>query len=456
MSQSSIASALLNSIGSTSHVSQKMGTSQVLNTTRAKETFGKKLSEAKETANSIEYKDKAVKEEAVENVQKDSYKQTKSTAESKEVSEKKEVTESSGTLKDEKQTTKLEASDEKIEEVHPIEIVDEKILALMSQMLQRPIDDIQVQLENMGLEAQDLLSEEGFGQFINEIFAQGDMEALLSGQVDIKKITALFNELTAIKEEFAEVLNQANLQESQLSLQETVEVQQSVNDSDTVSNPSNIQMTQEVAIDELGLEQSVDHRYKGQETEENSIGLGLAQEAGEHDSELGLTVPIHNFTTTTSTQTFETGTGIVTQTTVTKQATSGKAFIEQVDFKVLSQTKELNVTLSPKELGNMNIKIIEQNGVMVAEIKVENEKAKEFILAELGELKNSLEAQGLNVADVKVDIRQDNHQTQMEQEKRKSSKRIQEILAKHLGEDDLEGEVESTPILSESEVDYMV
>ncbi|MBE6021734.1 MAG: flagellar hook-length control protein FliK [Cellulosilyticum sp.] len=456
MSQSSIASALLNSIGSTSHVSQKMGTSQVLNTTRAKETFGKKLSEAKETANSIEYKDKAVKEEAVENVQKDSYKQTKSTAESKEVSEKKEVTESSGTLKDEKQTTKLEASDEKIEEVHPIEIVDEKILALMSQMLQIPIDDIQVQLENMGLEAQDLLSEEGFGQFINEIFAQGDMEALLSGQVDIKKITALFNELTAIKEEFAEVLNQANLQESQLSLQETVEVQQSVNDSDTVSNPSNIQMTQEVAIDELGLEQSVDHRYKGQETEENSIGLGLAQEAGEHDSELGLTVPIHNFTTTTSTQTFETGTGIVTQTTVTKQATSGKAFIEQVDFKVLSQTKELNVTLSPKELGNMNIKIIEQNGVMVAEIKVENEKAKEFILAELGELKNSLEAQGLNVADVKVDIRQDNHQTQMEQEKRKSSKRIQEILAKHLGEDDLEGEVESTPILSESEVDYMV
>jgi len=456
VSQSSIASALLNSIGSTSHVSQKMGTSQVLNTTRAKETFGKKLSEAKETANSIEYKDKAVKEEAVENVQKDSYKQTKSTAESKEVSEKKEVTESSGTLKDEKQTTKLEASDEKIEEVHPIEIVDEKILALMSQMLQRPIDDIQVQLENMGLEAQDLLSEEGFGQFINEIFAQGDMEALLSGQVDIKKITALFNELTAIKEEFAEVLNQANLQESQLSLQETVEVQQSVNDSDTVSNPSNIQMTQEVAIDELGLEQSVDHRYKGQETEENSIGLGLAQEAGEHDSELGLTVPIHNFTTTTSTQTFETGTGIVTQTTVTKQATSGKAFIEQVDFKVLSQTKELNVTLSPKELGNMNIKIIEQNGVMVAEIKVENEKAKEFILAELGELKNSLEAQGLNVADVKVDIRQDNHQTQMEQEKRKSSKRIQEILAKHLGEDDLEGEVESTPILSESEVDYMV
>jgi len=456
VSQSSIASALLNSIGSTSHVSQKMGTSQVLNTTRAKETFGKKLSEAKETANSIEYKDKAVKEEAVENVQKDSYKQTKSTAESKEVSEKKEVTESSGTLKDEKQTTKLEASDEKIEEVHPIEIVDEKILALMSQMLQIPIDDIQVQLENMGLEAQDLLSEEGFGQFINEIFAQGDMEALLSGQVDIKKITALFNELTAIKEEFAEVLNQANLQESQLSLQETVEVQQSVNDSDTVSNPSNIQMTQEVAIDELGLEQSVDHRYKGQETEENSIGLGLAQEAGEHDSELGLTVPIHNFTTTTSTQTFETGTGIVTQTTVTKQATSGKAFIEQVDFKVLSQTKELNVTLSPKELGNMNIKIIEQNGVMVAEIKVENEKAKEFILAELGELKNSLEAQGLNVADVKVDIRQDNHQTQMEQEKRKSSKRIQEILAKHLGEDDLEGEVESTPILSESEVDYMV
>ena len=105
----------------------------------------------------------------------------------------------------------------------------------------------------------------------------------------------------------------------------------------------------------------------------------------------------------------------------------------------------------------MNIKIVENNGAMVAEIKVDNEKAKEFILNNIHELKDNLEEQGLNVADVKVDIKQDNRQSQMEQERQKSSKRIQEIISKHLNDATLE-EVEDneTPILSDSEVDYMV
>ena len=101
----------------------------------------------------------------------------------------------------------------------------------------------------------------------------------------------------------------------------------------------------------------------------------------------------------------------------------------------------------------MNIKIVEDHGTMVAEIKVDNQKAKDFILNEIGELKNSLEDQGLNVADVKVDIRQDNHEAQMQQERQKSSKRIQEILASF---DEDEEEMTEPLISSESEVDYMV
>ena len=68
-------------------------------------------------------------------------------------------------------------------------------------------------------------------------------------------------------------------------------------------------------------------------------------------------------------------------------------------------------------------------------------------------MRNSLEEQGLNVADVKVDIRQDNHQTQMQQERQKSSKRIQEILASFEEEEE---EIIEPLISSDSEVDYMV
>ena len=93
------------------------------------------------------------------------------------------------------------------------------------------------------------------------------------------------------------------------------------------------------------------------------------------------------------------------------------------------------------------LKDLEDSGLFI------NEKAKDFILNEINELKSSLEDQGLNVADVKVDIRQDNHETQMQQERQKSSKRIQEILASF---DEEEEEMVEPLISSDSEVDYMV
>ena len=56
----------------------------------------------------------------------------------------------------------------------------------------------------------------------------------------------------------------------------------------------------------------------------------------------------------------------------------------------------------------------------------------------------------------KVDIRQENHESQMQQGRQKSSKRIQEIINKQLSEEVLEQETDSGSVLSDSEVDYMV
>lgn len=324
--------------------------------------------------------------------------------------------------------------------------VDEQILNMLSQVFQMPIEEIKDQLIAMKLEVQDLLTEEGFGQFISQVLGQGDINTLLLGSVDVKKLSQLFEELSELKEHV-----NINLPESQENI-EIVRAEE--NTTSEILNEFQSVMAEE------NLEAFTENSYGKQNDKydgEGELHLSFLAEGEEGTNKLGLTVPIHHFTTTTFTQTVATQTGTVTQTITTKQAANGQAFIEQVDFKVLSQTKELNVSLSPKELGNMNIKIVENNGAMVAEIKVDNEKAKEFILNNIHELKDNLEEQGLNVADVKVDIKQDNRQSQMEQERQKSSKRIQEIISKHLNDATLE-EVEDneTPILSDSEVDYMV
>ena len=336
--------------------------------------------------------------------------------------------------------------------------IENQLLMMMSEVLQIPIDEIQSQLEEMGMTVQDLLSEEGFGQFVGQILTQGDTNALLSGEIDVQKVSKLFEDLKALNEELLSIQDRLVVDKKVSPvLEETPIIEEVISETQVEITPSQAEQAEQAEIGIVTLDKSevkpeeVSSRYRTEAKEEPELSFATNESSEAND--LGINIPIHNFTTTTFTQSFASEPGLVAEATITKQLVNGKTLIEQVDFKVLSQTKEINIALSPKELGNMNIKIVEDHGTMVAEIKVDNQKAKDFILNEIGELKNSLEDQGLNVADVKVDIRQDNHEAQMQQERQKSSKRIQEILASF---DEDEEEMTEPLISSESEVDYMV
>ena len=421
------------------------------------ESFSQNLFKAKETINRSEVHE--TKRSEAHLVQKE--KSNDTITQEKNNTQDKTSIQDDQVVKDENKATSIDevnelSNQDEQESCNEIKAIEEQILALVSQGLQMPIEDIQVQLEALGLQVQDLLSEEGFGKFINQLFTNGDIEALLSGDVDIKQMSTLFNQLATYAKEMQSVLGELNEQahmEAEVALQTTDEIEAGIVEHGILEE----EMLSENILDETLNTSVAQDGAKGQEQISDEPILTFASDESHVDSGLGITVPIHNFTTTSFTQTFQTDIGVIAQTT-TKQMINGKSFIEQVDFKVLSQTKEINVTLSPKELGQMNIKIVEQNGTMVAEIKVDNEKAKDFILNEINTLKENLEEQGLNVTDVKVDIRQDSHQSQMEQEKQKSSKRIQEIISKHLNEneEELNEAIDESPIISDSEIDYMV
>lgn len=341
--------------------------------------------------------------------------------------------------------------------------IEEQILTLVSQALNISIDEVKETLTQLGLEVKDLMSQEGFSTFVSEICGQGDVAELLINTSDLKNITTLFEDLSALNQQ-AQVVNKQNtVQQTLVESLKQEEIMEVTSEkkvkTENQSNSTSMMQIEETDQSRLNEEMTVagikttDGYGENAETSDQDLNFLQGQE--QQTEETGINMSVHNFTTTTLIQSFETNTGTVTQTTTTKSTLSGDVFIEQIDFKVLGQTKELNVQLSPKELGNLNIKVVENNGALVAEIKVDNDKAKEFILSEIHQLKENLEEQGLNVVDVKVDIRQDNHQSQMEQERQKSSKRIQEIISKHFAESE-EEEEEAIPIVGESEIDYMV
>lgn len=340
--------------------------------------------------------------------------------------------------------------------------IDEKILSLLSQVLNVTTDQLKELLNQMGYAPSDLLKQEMFGKFVSEVYTQIKGENLLMVEDGVKDISQLFDQLQVM-------CSETKIEGTPLDLQKQMDVKtniekpiekteqslltiQSLNE---VEEGNDIEVTQKTQVQSVvqNMNTKTVTQLQTPEEQSNVLNNSVLNETGKVD--LGIVVPIQNFSSTVYSQLWQPeGTGTSQQVAQTPQLIETD-IIDQIDFKTLGMTKEIHLQLSPKELGEMSIKLIEENSNIVAQIKVDNEKAKAFLINEMNSLKTALEERGLTVTDVRVDIKQDTHQSQMEQEKQKSSKRIQEIIAKHMEAFEEEEEIRPEKI-SDSEVDYMV
>lgn len=347
--------------------------------------------------------------------------------------------ERSDTLNQEK--IEVESEDELDEDQDNGEL-DDKILLLLSETLNVDLEELKELLKQMGYVPSDLLEQQKFGQFISETYAQIKGEDLLMIETGVKGMSALFTQLQ-------EMNNETKVINSEKTIERLVEENQQVNQHFNSINFIESQINHGTIGTESIGNSIQSNEFQSAEIDSNLLNGISTHEAGQVD--VGIVVPIQNFSSTVYTQLWKPDGTTSVQTPQLIEAN----MIDQIDFKTLGITKEIHLQLSPKELGELSIRLIEENSSIVAHIKVDNEKAKMFLLNQLNDLREALEERGLTVVDVKVDINQDSRQSQMEQEKQKSSKRIQEIISKHL-EVLEEKEAQDAKESSDSEVDYMV
>ena len=182
-------------MGTTNNLADFVSNSNTLSGSSASGTFNQKLSKAKEEVSRIDSKESQPTKNYASETKKEPVSNNQVTQKDtrQDIPKDEKVKELESTVVDEKEP------DEK-------KVIDNEILLVVSQVLQMPIEAIQEKLATIGLEAQDLLTEEGFAQFVNEIFTTNDMSLLLSGEVDIQKISKLFEQLSEVKEKFGQVL----------------------------------------------------------------------------------------------------------------------------------------------------------------------------------------------------------------------------------------------------------
>ena len=350
------------------------------------------------------------------------------------------------------------AKDNKVEDLDVKEKEGEKevtaaILNLLSETLQMPIEQITSTLEEMGIEPISLLDESNFSNFLVSLYSEDTTTDLLLGNSQLKEISKLFSKLEEVSSEI--MGNEIH----QL-------VQEKVKSTENIT--INTEAVETEVISEEIVETSSVLKVNDEETSElvEDVNVGSGSQHGTSQlkhQDLGLTVPVEAFESTLNLNNNEQVDSHLNRAQIVNPNPNpnlniGTQILDHIEITALEQMKEIKMQLSPKELGQLTIKMVEKNGNLVAEIKVESEKTKQFILNELDTLKDGLTKQGIDIGHVQVDVRQNDGTTQMQQQRQKSSKRIQEIIQKHLNEIEAEENKADNIQLNvgESEVDYMV
>lgn len=332
-----------------------------------------------------------------------------------------------------------------------IEGIESLLMELLTTRLSVSEETIEQVLSNQGITLNDLTNQETFRTFVMEVLGQDEM-SLLNGAGDIKAIATLWDQIQTIQSvQYNE--NQVVTEEVYINQDEVVQSKVT-----TVELPKLEEVIEQ--IPQLISNEKVEGNTKNLKdnlqkvmTTESSLGEQIEGAV----TDLGITLPIQGVLkeeTLKYWQTSQMGNSTIHTSNIENPVHT--QMLEKIHYANLESGKELEMQLAPKELGKLTLKMVEQNGVLTAQIKVDQDKTKELILENLAALKEGLEKQGLVIKDVQVEVRKDSHQTQMEMEKQKSTKRIQDIIAKHMNEllEEEQGLIQTRKSLTSLELDY--
>ncbi|WP_315077747.1 flagellar hook-length control protein FliK [uncultured Clostridium sp.] len=98
---------------------------------------------------------------------------------------------------------------------------------------------------------------------------------------------------------------------------------------------------------------------------------------------------------------------VPTESVTINKATMGDDLIKNVKLMITNSMKELTVKINPKDLGQVTISLIQENGIMKANIKANSKETFELLSQNLVEMKKAIGEQNIKVADVNVELYQE-------------------------------------------------
>lgn len=335
-----------------------------------------------------------------------------------------------------------------------IEAYQQQIMTALMDILNISKEEVEEILTELDIEPIELLEQDNLIEFFNALYKDTPEKELLFNQETVENVTNLTQILNTISQEIHVDGKQILFKKIEIDDVVVATNATEINEENNLSQPYmevfksseyNIQSEKPGKV-QIDKEQITRDAADAMDAIDSSL-TGTVPKL-----QLGMDIPIYSIHNIESKI-------INDQTNDYMQHTSNFEFdipqqiVNKIEINLLKNEQEVTMELTPKELGKLSLKLSETGGVITANIKVDNDKVRDLILSSLNQLKSALEDQGLSVGSFNVDVRKESHYSEMERQKQKSSKRINELINKLLIEEETQVN-DNRP--KETEFDYMV
>lgn len=329
-------------------------------------------------------------------------------------------------------TQKGTGTKDKMDKVSPetVEAVDDatkQVINEVAEQMDVTPEEVVEAMETLGLTMVDLLDPSNMTGLVMEITGIEDAMSILTDEGLYDTLGNLQEFVTTIDENLMEeldltqeALNEVLVQTEELMGQEKVDVMDSTfaqtmenaddvniegaKDFKTTVNVNGEQLTMSVRVDDTSGAQAVSYQTTGQNGSEQSSERKDSDEMSQGDELQS------NSLFTANEQMNITETPVVND--MTDQVASFRTEASDIANQIMDSMKanlkaemtELEMNLHPASLGSVRVNLTAQNGQVSAQFLAQNETVKSAIEAQIVQLTNQLEDQGIKVEHVEVAV----------------------------------------------------
>lgn len=366
---------------------------------------------------------------------------------------------------------------QKVDKVKELALEDEVLakekldnaMASVAELLGITVEELEHILVAMQIGLSDLLEGNNLQQLIMEVSGTEDpMELLLVPELGraVKEVTAVLEDYTAeiVKLGVNIKLLEAGQEDTEVILKtefygashenqkDEVKDQQLEANSESIvaeiETPSKTklvtQSSEELSRGGEELSQSEEQSAANQNNPANQFLDNLSQSMGE-------VFQGQNNAINESLETISKRTEVVNPKMVLDQ------IVEKIKVSSLENEAQMTIQLKPEHLGKLSMEVISKQGILTAQITVENEKTKALLDQNIQSLRESLDDKGLVIQELEVTVGQNQNEERQTYQDSKLNRNVSDIISSLMNEEVIIEEVEENNLFdyNKNEVDYI-